>query len=116
MPVLVLVILIFVASMAVGALLGTIPCSIASKKGYNVWVWWFYGAMLFLVALIHALCLPDKHKQQAKKTAAQEIRKATILQQKVATADGVLKYKKLLDDGIITQEEFDAKKKELLGL
>ena len=25
-------------------------------------------------------------------------------------------YKKLLDDGIITQEEFDLKKKQLLGL
>lgn len=28
----------------------------------------------------------------------------------------IAKYKKLLDDGIITQEEFDRKKKELLGL
>ena len=28
----------------------------------------------------------------------------------------ISKYKKLLDDGIITQEEFDKKKKELLGL
>ena len=25
-------------------------------------------------------------------------------------------YKKLLDDGIITEEEFEAKKKQLLGL
>lgn len=31
-------------------------------------------------------------------------------------ADMISKYKKLLDDGTITQEEFDAKKKELLGL
>jgi hypothetical protein len=31
-------------------------------------------------------------------------------------ADELLKYKKLLDDGVITQEDFDAKKKELLGL
>lgn len=30
--------------------------------------------------------------------------------------DEIRKYKELLDDGIITQEEFDAKKKELLGL
>lgn len=29
-------------------------------------------------------------------------------------ADLILKYKKMLDDGIITQEEFDKKKKELL--
>lgn len=31
-------------------------------------------------------------------------------------ADEIRKYKALLDDGILTQEEFDAKKKELLGL
>lgn len=31
-------------------------------------------------------------------------------------ADEIRQFKELLDDGIITQEEFDAKKKELLGL
>lgn len=31
-------------------------------------------------------------------------------------ADELKKYKELLDSGIITQEEFDAKKKQLLGL
>ena len=31
-------------------------------------------------------------------------------------ADEIMKYKNLLDIGIITQEEFDAKKKQLLGL
>ena len=30
--------------------------------------------------------------------------------------DEIAKFKKLLDDGTITQEEFDAKKKQLLGL
>lgn len=30
--------------------------------------------------------------------------------------DEIRKFKELLDDGIITQEEFDAKKKDLLGL
>lgn len=31
-------------------------------------------------------------------------------------ADELAKFKKLLDDGIITQEEFDAKKRQILGL
>ena len=31
-------------------------------------------------------------------------------------ADEIKKYKELLDSGVITQEEFDAKKKQLLGL
>lgn len=34
----------------------------------------------------------------------------------VSVPDEILKYKKLLDDGIITQEEFDAKKQQLLNL
>lgn len=36
--------------------------------------------------------------------------------QNVSAADELAKFKKLLDDGVITQEEFDAKKKQLLGL
>lgn len=33
-----------------------------------------------------------------------------------SSADEIVKFKDLLDQGIITQEEFDAKKKQLLGL
>ncbi|MBQ3231259.1 MAG: SHOCT domain-containing protein [Clostridia bacterium] len=40
---------------------------------------------------------------------------ATIVQQ-TSSADELLKFKQLLDAGIITQEEFDAKKKQILGL
>ena len=40
---------------------------------------------------------------------------AGIVQQ-VSSADELKKYKELFDSGIITQEEFDAKKKQLLGL
>ncbi len=50
----------------------------------------------------------DKKQGQAEKTIIQEI--------KQSNADELKKYKDLLDSGIITQEEFDAKKKQLLGL
>jgi hypothetical protein len=33
-----------------------------------------------------------------------------------SSADEILKFKQLLDNGIITQDEFDAKKKQLLGI
>lgn len=36
--------------------------------------------------------------------------------QQVSTADELIKFKELLDMGVITQEEFDAKKKQLLGI
>lgn len=39
----------------------------------------------------------------------------TVIQQ-VSSADEILKFKQLLDAGIITQEDFDNKKKQLLGL
>lgn len=41
---------------------------------------------------------------------------ATIVQAAVSSADELKKFKELLDMGIITQDEFDAKKKQLLGL
>ena len=39
-----------------------------------------------------------------------------IIQQSVSEADEIKKYKELLDSGVISQEEFEAKKKQLLGL
>ena len=44
-----------------------------------------------------------------------EIERPTI-NSSSSTADEIKKFKELLDSGAITQEEFDAKKKELLGL
>ena len=37
-------------------------------------------------------------------------------QTNISQADELKKFKELLDNGVITQEEFDAKKKQLLGL
>ncbi|MFJ8459194.1 SHOCT domain-containing protein [Lysinibacillus xylanilyticus] len=39
-----------------------------------------------------------------------------VAQNQISAADEILKFKKLLDDGILTKEEFDAKKKQLLGI
>jgi hypothetical protein len=36
-------------------LLGLIPAAIAQRKGESFVVWWIYGALLFIVALPHAL-------------------------------------------------------------
>ena len=41
---------------------------------------------------------------------------ATIINQGTSSADELKKYKELLDQGVITEEEFEAKKKQLLGL
>ena len=52
-------------------------------------------------------------ERQSKPTAATTTIKQEIPQ---SNADELKKYKDLLDGGIISQEEFDAKKKQLLGL
>jgi len=39
-----------------------------------------------------------------------------VITQQTSSADELKKFKELLDSGIITQEEFDTKKKQLLGL
>lgn len=41
---------------------------------------------------------------------------APTIQHSITSADEIVKYKELLDLGVITQEEFDAKKKQLLGI
>lgn len=40
---------------------------------------------------------------------------ATVIQQQLSTADEIAKYKKLLDEGVITKEEFEAQKQKLLA-
>jgi hypothetical protein len=44
-------------------IIGIIPAFIARNKGENFFLWWFYGFMLFIVALPHSLWIkPDNHK------------------------------------------------------
>lgn len=62
--------------------------------------------------LLNKMLQEEFHKLKEK----QNNLKNSISVDSVSNADEIRKYKRLLDDGIITQEEFDNKKKELLGL
>lgn len=50
-----------------------------------------------------------------KKAAVATEQQREVIVQTVSSADEIRKYKALLEEGIITQEEFAIKKKELLG-
>ncbi len=39
-----------------------------------------------------------------------------VVESQTSDAEELLKFKQLLDAGVISQEEFDAKKKQILGL
>lgn len=46
--------------LVIAALIGLIPAAIAKGKGRSFGLWWLYGALLFIVALPHALLMkPD---------------------------------------------------------
>ena len=77
----------------------------------------FLLLVIFVVLVIAFLLFALIRKIGSKKKAQYE-REAVQLanQQAASTVDEILKYKNLLDQGAMTQEEFDAKKKQLLGL
>ena len=56
------------------------------------------------------------HIEELIMKRANNVGGTTVIQQANSPAEELKKMKDLLDAGIITQEEFDAKKKQLLGL
>lgn len=51
----------------IAILLGLIPAMVAQSKGKSFVLWWVYGAMLFIVAMPHALIMSsDKKSIEAK--------------------------------------------------
>ena len=88
----------------IAAGLAFIPAYIAKKKGHSFGLWWFYGWMLFIVAIIHVQFIEDyNNKKEGHK-------------EPIYVADELKKFKELFDSGIITEEEFNKKKKDLLKL
>lgn len=106
-----------IVPLVVAAGLGFIPASIAKNKGYSFWLWWFYGWMLFIVAIIHVSIIPDKNAQQsAGSQMASSIPYCPPSDLWKSAAEELKKYKELMDQGVITEEEFQAKKEQLLKL
>ena len=68
-----------------------------------------------VVILSIAVVIIDVYKRSSKVANAPVAIKTNVVQAN-SNADELKKYKDLLDNGVITQEEFEAKKKQLLGL
>ena len=81
----------------------------------DVPVWSTFGYLLLFVLIV--IIFVSFMKRSGSGTSKEEpINVINNIQQTATNADELKKYKDLLDSGAITQEEFDAKKKELLGL
>lgn len=96
-------------TLIIAAGLGLIPGYIAKSKGHNFGLWWFYGWMLFIVAIIHVQFIEDYSKTD-------ETANKIGINFSGSVADELSKYKRLLDDGAITEEEYANKKNQLLSL
>lgn len=74
-----------------------VSARMASKKGYSYYAFLAIGLVTGIIGLIVAAVIPDRSNTSA------------------SDADALLKYKELLDKGVITQAEFNKKKSELLN-
>lgn len=92
----------YIITLSIAALLGLIPANIAKNKGYSFGLWWFYGWMLFIVAIIHVQFIPDKNNPVTTSS-------------NVSNADELKKYSELKDQGVISEAEFQEKKNQLLN-
>lgn len=97
-------------ALVVLALLGLIPAFIAKGKGRSFWLWWFYGCLLFWVAFIHALFIKNNNVREEMKVVVTTDPSNSAY----SSADEIKKYKELLDEGIISEEEFNRKKQQIL--
>ena len=107
-PVLTILPLLIILFLAVLAL-AYIPANIARKKGYGFIGFYILGIFFFFVALIVSLCLSDKKQQIAEIKQAFNSEKVTS-----SIADELKKYSELLEQGAISQEEFNAIKRKLM--
>lgn len=105
-------VIMYIFSLIMAAGLAFIPATIAKNKGYNFGLWWLYGWMLFIVAIIHICLIPDKNAQQNPVSGAPQI----SYDKTQAVTEEIKKYKELKDLGAITEEEFLKKKEQLLKL
>ena len=100
------IVLFVILAVKVGIAL--IPANIAKKKGYSFAGFFILGIFFFWIGLIISLCLDDKTVQP----------NSIIIQKpdnySSSAADEIKKFKELMDSGVISSEEFEAKKKELL--
>ncbi|WP_303804633.1 SHOCT domain-containing protein [Ruminococcus flavefaciens] len=88
-----------------GCIMGCITDSMNRKKGYNGGFSW--GFFLGIIGIIVVACRPFNNANTINRT---------IVTQQRSMADEIAKYKQLLDSGAITEEEYEAKKKQILGL
>ncbi|MBQ8651573.1 MAG: SHOCT domain-containing protein [Alphaproteobacteria bacterium] len=101
------------ANLTIGYLQFETASSSMNNKSSN---FWNENSFTFEEGLNPEMEIVAEHiKKKVEETKRQKNAPVVVTNQ-VSSADELKKFKELLDMGVITQEEFDAKKKQLLGL
>ena len=93
--------------------------AVAGNKTDNTTMYLLLGIFIPVVACIlmqdniNKLCTTEAY---VAPTTNSEVSVSVSAKDEKNTAEALKEYKSLLDMGVITQEEFEAKKKQLLGL
>ncbi len=114
---LVILLILLGAGIAVG--LAFIPAYMAGKKGYSFGLFWLFGFFLLIPAIIVAAVIEPKAQQQAASNAGPQYAPPPPVQgyteAPASNPDKLKQLEKLVEQGFITESEFEARKKELLG-
>jgi len=86
--------------------------TIRRRRDYYEFLSFYLAIVSFLFGISQLIC----YFTTADTTVPAEKKKAISTADNISDSETLLKFKDLLDAGAITQEEFDAKKKQLLGL
>ena len=90
-------VLIIVIIVLIKILLATFVSGVAEKKGYKSLAWLLFGFCSFIISFVIITSLPDKNRVDD-----------------ILNSEALLSYKKLFDEGLISEKEYLDKKKEIL--
>lgn len=100
----------------VGIVCAILCANIAKSKNREAGLWGVLGFFFGLIALIIIAVLDKREPGQVVGSPAPALPGHSPAQAPArSTADEIAQWKKLLDEGAITEDEFLAKKGELLG-
>ena len=110
-------------ALVISLVFGLICNSIVESKKYPKNNGFYWGFFLGIIGLIVCCCKPHYYDTYDGKMSLGNYNPNTLTHngsftqtQNTNVADELKKYKEMLDEGLITEEEFTAKKKQLLGI